>query len=144
MTTCRRWIALALAALIVAPALPRAFADDEKVDGDLKKMQGQWSTKAGNGGKVTYTIDGKRLKVVAPSRTYEIVLTLVEDAKPEKTIDFKIIEAPEDAKGQTSKGIYKFDGEKFVFCFAPQGDRPAKYEMEGYEKILVTLTKDKD
>ena len=144
MTTCRRWIALALAALIVAPALPRAFADDEKVDGDLKKMQGQWSTKAGNGDKVTYTIDGKRLKVVAPSRTYEIVLTLVEDAKPEKTIDFKIIEAPEDAKGQTSKGIYKFDGEKFVFCFAPQGDRPAKYEMEGYEKILVTLTKDKD
>lgn len=144
MTTCRRWIALALAALIVAPALPRAFADDEKVDGDLKKMQGQWSTKAGNGGKVTYTIDGKRLKVVAPSRTYEIVLTLVEDAKPEKTIDFKIIEAPEDAKGQTSKGIYKFDGEKFVFCFAPQGDRPAKYEMEGYEKILVTLTRDKD
>lgn len=144
MTTCRRWIALALAALIVAPALPRAFADDEKVDGDLKKMQGQWSTKAGNGDKVTYTIDGKRLKVVAPSRTYEIVLTLVEDAKPEKTIDFKIIEAPEDAKGQTSKGIYKFDGEKFVFCFAPQGDRPAKYEMEGYEKILVTLTRDKD
>ena len=144
MTTCRRWIALALAALIVAPALPRAFADDEKVDGDLKKMQGKWSTKAGNGDKVTYTIDGKRLKVVAPSRTYEIVLTLVEDAKPEKTIDFKIIEAPEDAKGQTSKGIYKFDGEKFVFCFAPQGDRPAKYEMEGYEKILVTLTKDKD
>ncbi len=144
MTTRRPWIVLALAALIVAPALPGAFADDEKVDGDLKKMQGKWSTKAGNGDKVTYTVDGKKLKVVAPTRTYEIVLTLVEDAKPEKTIDFKIVEAPEDAKGQTSKGIYKFDGDKFVFCFAPQGDRPAKFEMEGYEKILVTLTKDKD
>ena len=37
-----------------------------------------------------------------------------------------------------------FDGEKFVFCFAPQGDRPTKFETEGYEKIVVTLTREKD
>jgi len=140
MSTKRALLGLALVVLIVPFASLRAAED--KVEGDLKKIQGQWSAPGANGeGKVTYTIDGKKLKLVAPSRTYEMVLTLDEAAKPEKTIDFKIVEGPDDAKGNTSKGIYKFDGEKFVFCFAPQGDRPTKFEMEGYEKIVVTLTK---
>jgi uncharacterized protein (TIGR03067 family) len=142
MTTRRAWMALALTALIVPAASLRAA--DEKLEGDLKKIQGKWSTTAGNGEKVTYTIDGKKLKLVAPTRTYEMTLTLDAAAKPEKTIDFKIVAGPDDAKGNTSKGIYKFDGEKFVFCFAPQGDRPTKFEMEGYEKILVTLTREKE
>lgn len=144
MLTKRAWIGLALAILIVPLANLRAADDKDKVEGDLKKIQGKWSTSAGDGGKVTYTVDGKTLKVVAPSRTYEMTLTLDPEAKPEKSIDFKIVGGPDDSKGNTSKGIYKFDGEKFVFCFAPLGDRPAKFEMEGYEKILVTLTKDKD
>jgi uncharacterized protein (TIGR03067 family) len=147
MLTKRAWMAVALAALIVPMAHLHA-ADDkdkekDKVEGDLKKIQGKWSVAAGDGGKVTYTVDGKKLKVVAPSRTYEMTLTLDPDAKPQKTIDFKIVEGPDDAKGNTSKGIYKFDGEKFVFCFAPQGDRPTKFEMEGYEKILVSLSREK-
>lgn len=136
------WMGFALAALIV-PAANLRGADD-KVDGDLKAIQGKWSMKAEDGHKVTYTVSGKSLKVVAPSRTYQITLKLDPEAKPEKTIDFQIDEAPDDAKGKASRGIYKLEGEKFVFCFAPQGDRPAKYEMEGYEKILVTLTRDKD
>ena len=134
---------------LLVPIAGLCSADDkdkekDKVEGDLKKIQGKWTTPSGNGDKVSYTFDGKKLKVVAPSRTYEMVVTLVDDAKPEKTIDFKIVEGPDDAKGNTSKGIYKFDGEKFVFCFAPQGDRPTKFEMEGYEKILTTLTREKD
>ena len=129
--------------ILMALVVNLAVAED-KVEGDLKKVQGKWSAPSANGNdKVSYTFDGKKLKVVAPSRTYEMEVTLVEDAKPEKTIDLKIVEAPDDAKGNTSKGIYKFDGEKFVFCFAPQGDRPTKFEMEGYEKILVTLSKEK-
>jgi uncharacterized protein (TIGR03067 family) len=120
-------------------------AADDKVEGDLKKLQGKWSAPSANGdGKVIYTIEGKKLKLVAPSRTYEMELTLDPEAKPEKTLDLKIVEGPEDAKGNTSKAIYKFDGEKFVFCFSPQGDRPTKFEMEGYEKILTTLTKEKE
>src|SRR5206468_2673337 len=110
------WLRLALVALLV-PFAGRLAADDkekDKVEGDLKKLQGKWTTPAGNGEKVTYSFDGKKLKVVAPSRTYEMVVTLDPEAKPERTIDFKIVEGPEDAKGNTSKGIYKFDGEKFV------------------------------
>ncbi len=143
MSTKRPWMGLALIALIVP--FSGLNAAEDKIEGDLKKVQGKWSTPSANGeGKVTYTINGKKLKLVAPSRTYEMELTLDEAAKPEKTIDFKIVEGPDDAKGNTSKGIYKFDGEKFVFCFAPQGDRPTKFEMEGYEKIIVTLTREKE
>ncbi len=143
MSSKRAWMGLALFALIVP--VSGLLAADDKVEGDLKKLQGKWSTPSASGdGKVSYTIDGKKLKLVAPSRTYEMELTLDPEAKPEKTLDLKIVEGPEDAKGNTSKAIYKFDGEKFVFCFSPQGDRPTKFEMEGYEKILTTLTKEKE
>ena len=55
-------------------------------------------------------------------------------------IDLHIDEAPDDAKGQTSKGIYKFDGDdKFVFCFTPQAERPAKFEQIGFEQFLMEL-----
>ena len=144
MLTKRAWMGLFLAALIVPVAGLRAADDKDKVEGDLKKLQGKWSAPSGNGEKVKYTVEGKKLKVVAPSRTYEMTLTLDADAKPDKTIDFKIVEGPEDSEGKTSKGIYKFDGDKFVFCFSPQGDRPTKFEMEGYEKIVTTLTPEKD
>ncbi len=57
-------------------------------------------------------------------------------AKPEKTIDFHIDDGPDDAKGKTSKGIYKLedDNNTFVFCMRPEGDRPDKYEQVGFEK----------
>jgi uncharacterized protein (TIGR03067 family) len=142
MLSRRSWMGLSLAALIVPAASLRAA--DEKIDGDLKAIQGKWSMKTENGNKVTYTVEGKKLKVVAPSRTYEITMTLDPEAKPFKTLDLKIDEAPDDAKGMTSPAIYKLEDEKFIFCFSPTGQRPTKFEMEGYEKILVTLTKDKD
>ncbi len=133
---------LALATLLLAGAGLRAA--DDKVDGDLKKLQGKWTSPAGDGGKVTYTFEGRKLKVVAPRRTYEITVTLDTAAKPEKTIDLKIDEAPDDAKGKTSRGIYKFDGEKFVFCFRPLGDRPTEYKQVGYEQIVTELSRAKD
>ena len=69
-----------------------------------------------------------------------MTVTLDAKAKPEKSIDFKIDEGPDDAKGKTCKGIYKFGGDdKFTFCFRPEGDRPDKYEQVGYEQILTEL-----
>jgi uncharacterized protein (TIGR03067 family) len=134
---------LALAASLMAGASLRGAED--KTEDDLKKVEGKWTTPAGDGGKVTYTFKGRKLKVEAPSRTYDMTITLDAAAKPEKTIDFKIDEAPDDAKGQTSKGVYKFDGDsKLILCFSPQGDRPTKYEQVGYEQILTELTRSKD
>jgi uncharacterized protein (TIGR03067 family) len=120
------------------------LAAEEKDRGDLKKLEGKWTAASGQGGEVTYTFKGKTVKIEAPSRTYEMTVTLDATAKPEKSIDFKIDEGPDDAKGKTSKGIYKFDGnDKFVFCFRPEGDRPDKYEQIGYEQIVTELKRAK-
>ncbi len=122
-----------------------ALAAEDKDGGDLKKLEGKWTAAAGDGGKVTYTFKGSKLKVEAPSREYEMTVTLDASAKPEKAIDFKIDEGPDDAKGKTCKGIYKFDGDdKFTFCFRPEGDRPEKYEQVGYEQIVTELKRVKD
>ena len=143
MKTGRIWAGLALTALLATGAGLRAA--DEKAEGDLKKLQGKWTTPAGEGGKVTYTFTGKTLKVEAPSRTYRMTVTLDPSAKPEKSIDFKIDEGPEDAKGKTSRGIYKLEGDdKVTWCFRPQGERPTAYEQVGYEQILSTLTRAKE
>jgi len=134
---------LALGTLILIGTSLRAA--DDKLEGDAKTIQGKWTTAAQDGGKITYTFKGQKLKVEAPSRSYEITVTLDPKAKPDKTIDFKIDEAPEDAKGKTSLGIYKFDGDdKFIFCFRPQGERPTKYEQSGYEQIVTELKRAKD
>ncbi len=134
---------LTLAALLTIGAGLRAA--DDKAAGDLKKLEGTWTTPASDGGKATYTFKGDKLKVVAPSRTYEITVAIDPAAKPHKTIDFKIDEAPDDAKGKTSRGIYKFDGDdKLIWCFRPEGDeRPTEYEMVGFEQILGELTREK-
>jgi uncharacterized protein (TIGR03067 family) len=129
---------MTLAALLTIGAGLRAA--DDKADGDLKKLEGTWTTPAGDGGKATYTFKGDKLKVVAPSRTYEITVVIDSEANPDKTIDFKIDEAPDDAKGKTSKGIYKFESDdKFVFCFTPEGERPTKFEQVGFEQFLTEL-----
>jgi len=126
-------------AVLLASAWARA--DDEA---DLKKLEGTWTVPSGGGGDVVYTFKGKSLKVVAPTRTYEMTVTLDPKAKPDKTIDLKIDEAPDDAKGKTSKGIYKFDGDDtFVLCFRPEGERPTKYEQVGFEQILTELKRKK-
>ena len=73
-----------------------------------------------------------------------MTITLNPEAKPEKSIDLKIDEGPADAKGQTSLGIYKFDGDdKLVICFAPTGARPQKFEQSGDERFIIELTRKK-
>lgn len=143
MITRRGWMGLSVAVLVGAGL--SAVAAEEKDGGDLKKLEGKWTTPSGQGGDpVTYTFKGNKLKVEAPSRTYEMTVTLDATAKPEKSIDFKIDEGPADAQGKTCKGIYKFDGaDKFIFCFRPEGDRPEKYEQVGYEQIVTELKRSK-
>lgn len=144
MMTRRAWIgSLAAGALAVGLAVDAA---EDKDGGDLKKLEGKWSTPSGQGGdKVTYTFKGKKVKIEAPSRTYEMTVILDASAKPEKSIDFRIDEGPDDARGKTCKGIYKFDGsDKFIFCFRAEGDRPSKYEQIGFEQIVTELTRVKE
>jgi len=137
-----KWIGLALATLLASSAGVRG--DDPALEGDWKKLQGVWTIATENGGEVVYTFKGKTLDLKGPTRTYKMTITLDPAAKPDKTIDFKIDEGPEDAKGQTSKGIYRFDGDnKFTFCFSPQGERPTKYETVGVEQFAFELKRKK-
>ena len=138
--------ALLLALLVLVCAGPRAGAADDKdkedkPSPDLKKLQGVWTTpSAGGEGEVVYTFKDKKVTVKAPTRSYQMTVTLDESAKPHKKVDLKIDDGPDDAKGQTSVGIYKFEGDdKFVFCFRPGGERPEKFEQVGFEQFLVEL-----
>jgi uncharacterized protein (TIGR03067 family) len=138
MTRGRFLTSLVLAAL--AFTVPVVKAANEKLEGDIKTIQGKWKADE----NTTYTFKGNKLKVEAPNRTYEITVTLDAKATPDKKIDMKIDEAPEDAKGKTSLGIYKFEGDdKFIFCFRAMGDRPTKFETIGFEQIVVELKRDK-
>ncbi len=120
-------------------------ADDAAIEKDLKVLEGEWTVKSEGGGDVVYKFKGNKLEVTAPSRSYKITVKIDPTAKPEKTVDFQIDDSPDDAKGKTSKGIYKFedDNNTFVFCFRPEGDRPEKYEQVGYEQILSKIKRKK-
>lgn len=139
---------LATRALILATVVAAATifaADDAAVQKDLKTLEGEWTYKNQNGDEVVYKFKGNKLEITAPSRAYKMTVKLDPSARPEKTIDFQIDEGPDDAKGKTSKGIYKFeeDNKTFVFCFRGEGDRPEKYEQIGYEQILSKLQRKK-
>jgi uncharacterized protein (TIGR03067 family) len=141
----RKWIegtGLLLAAILAAGM--SVNADEKAVEGELKKLGGEWIAKAENGDEIHYTFKGDKLEIEAPNRSYKITVKLDPEAKPEKTLDLHIDDAPEDAKGKTSKAIYKFeDDDTFVFCMRPQGDRPTKYEQIGFEQIVTKLKRKK-
>ena len=141
-----RWnpggITLALAGLLATATALRA---DDAVDKDLKTLEGEWTVKSGSGEDISYKFKGDKLEIHAPSRSYKMTVKIDPASKPEKTIDFHIDEGPDDAKGKTSKGIYKFEDENntFVFCMRPEGERPDKYEQIGFEQILSKLKRKK-
>jgi uncharacterized protein (TIGR03067 family) len=136
---------MGLLAAMAVLATTSLRADDAAIKKDLKTLEGEWTVKSGGGGEVVYKFKGDKVEVVAPSRTYKMTVKIDPAAKPEKTIEFVIDDAPDDAKGKTSKGIYKFedDNNTFVFCFRPEGERPEKYEQIGFEQILSKLKRKK-
>jgi uncharacterized protein (TIGR03067 family) len=137
-----RGMVLLLSGLLAANAAVRA--DDPAVEKELKKLAGEWTIKNDSGAEISYTFKGDKLEVKAPTRSYKMTVKIDPAAKPEKTIDFHIDEGPDDAKGKTSKGIYKFeDDDSFTFCMRPEGDRPDKYEQVGFEQILSKLKRKK-
>jgi uncharacterized protein (TIGR03067 family) len=127
----RRKGLVACVAVGVAVLAAALRADEPKVEGDLKTMQGEWVSRD-DMGESTWTFKGDKLSIKTPTRAYEITVTLDPKAKPEKAIDFKVGDQSPNAKGASAEGIYKFEGEKaLVICFGAQdASRPTEFKTD--------------
>jgi uncharacterized protein (TIGR03067 family) len=116
--------------------------EKDEVTGDaLKTLKGTWVS--GEGIDSTWTFEGETLKATVNGLDYTCKVKIDPKAKP-ATIDLAIDEGPEDAKGKTSKCIYKLEGEKLILCVSlPGKDRPKEFEQNEGEAYVFELKKEK-
>ena len=118
---------------------------DEKSEAELfKPFQGTWAS-SGEGIEATWTFDGDKIKANVAGMEYTCKAKIDKDAKPHATIDLTVVDGPEEAKGKTSKGIYKLEGDKLTICVTVPGkeDRPKDFAQVDDEAYLFELKKEK-
>ncbi len=123
----------------LALSAPRLRADDDKVDGDLKKMQGTWIGADGSDAK--WVITGDSLKANVNGVDYTCTLALDPKATPHASAEIAIKEGP--GAGKSSKAIYKFEpGHHLIFCVSQPGadTRPNEFKAIEDEAYLFDLT----
>ena len=119
-------------------------ADEPKVEGDLKSLQGEWVSKDSQG-ESFWTFKGNHLSIKAPDRAYEVTITLDPKQSPEKHIDFEVTADSPNAKGTKAAGIYKIEGEdavKIAFAGA-DAERPTEYTTAPTKSFAFDLKKKK-
>lgn len=128
--------------LVLTVPLPTRAAEPT---GDLKKLQGEWISTDEQGAESTWTFKDDKLSLKAPGREYEIKIKVDGDAKPEKTIDFDVLETSPNAKGFKAPGIYKFEGDdKVTICFGQEGaGRPKDYNADFMNTFTFELSRKK-
>jgi uncharacterized protein (TIGR03067 family) len=136
-------LALAIwAGLSLGHGMARASDDDKPQSELLKPLQGTWNTD-GEGLDAKWTFEGEKVKATVNGTDYSCTAKVDTKAKP-FTIDLVIDDGPEDAKGKTSKGIYKLDGDKLTICTsAPGKDRPKEFAQVEDESYLFAMKKQK-
>jgi uncharacterized protein (TIGR03067 family) len=134
----------AFAALVVLNGVTvPAFGDDKSQTEQLKPLQGNWATD-GDGLDAKWNFDGEKVKATVNGTDYTCKVKIDSEAKPNATLDLDIQDGPEEAKGKTSKAIYKLDGEKLTLCVSVPGkDRPKDFAQTEDESYLFTLKKQK-
>lgn len=120
-----------------------ARAEDPKVEGDLKTLQGEWISKDEGGNESKWVFKGDKLHLKAhPEREYKITIKLDDKAKPEKTMDFAVADDSPNAKDFKAKGIFKLDGDKKAsICFGVDDKRPTEYKTDGMTQFSFDLVK---
>jgi uncharacterized protein (TIGR03067 family) len=143
-------IGLFVLALMIAASLgisggnTRAADDDKAQTEGLKALEGTWVTKENEGIDAKWVFTGANLKASVNGTDYTCKVKLDPAAKPNSTAEFEIEDGPEDAKGKTSKAIYKLDGDKLKICVSHPGkDRPKQFEQVPDESVLFEFTKQK-
>jgi uncharacterized protein (TIGR03067 family) len=135
-------VALAGLGLLVG-ATSQALGDDKPQSELLKPFQGTWATD-GDGIDAKWTFDGEKVKATVNGTDYTCKVKVDTEAKPNPTLDLAIEEGPEEAKGKTSKAIYKLDGEKLTLCVSVPGkDRPKEFAQVEDESYLFSMKKQK-
>jgi uncharacterized protein (TIGR03067 family) len=120
-----------------------AAADSKSQAELIKPFLGTWAS-SGDGIDATWTFESEKVKATVAGMEYTCKPKIDGDAKPFATIDLVIDDGPEEAKGKTSKGIYKIDGEKLTLCVsAPGKDRPKEFAQVDDEAYLFELKKEK-
>jgi uncharacterized protein (TIGR03067 family) len=137
-------LAACLAVALAGVVTVSARADDEKVSGDLKKMQGAWVKTEGEGPEARWVFEGDTLKAKVGDNEYVCKVTLDTKAAPHPTADLLVKEGPGELVGKTSRAIYKFDGDKLVFCLTHAGGetRPADFKPSEGESFLFEFKKE--
>ncbi len=121
----------------------QALANDKTQAEQLKPLQGNWATD-GDGLDAKWNFDGEKVKATVNGTDYTCKVKIDSEAKPNATLDLDIQDGPEEAKGKTSKAIYKLDGEKLTLCVSVPGkDRPKDFAQTEDESYLFTLKKQK-
>ena len=127
---------LTAAAVALALLAGPARADD-KPKGDLAKLQGRWTTKAGPNRDidVTLVVEGKAVTVKGTTpngEDFEMKGEVVVDetAKPHKAIDWVKFTRPDGTDAPENHGIYAFEGDDTVkVCNGgPGNERPTEFK----------------
>ena len=136
----RIWLVLGFGLVLgMAPGLHAEDPKDLEIKGDMKAIQGTWISKD-DMGESTWIFKGDKLSLKTPTRAYEMTIKLDPDSKPERAIDFKVLETSPDAKNTKADGIYKIDGDKLQICFGGQeAGRPKKFQMDFPDSFLFEL-----
>ena len=127
----RTALVLGLTIVLAAPL----SADDKKPAFDAAKLVGNWEYKSGekNGTKVEGEALKPKIKITKETITvgegdmlFEFKYTV--DTKTDPVgIDMEMTKSPFGG-GMKAKGIIGFDGDDVKLCYAPEGDRPAKFD----------------
>lgn len=134
-------VATVAAAALLVPFAGRTSAADEAPAAVLKALAGTWTSS--DPVDSTWTFKGEILNASVNGMDYTCKVKADAKAKPAE-LDILIEDGPEEAKGKTSRCIYKLDGETLTLCVSlPGKDRPKEFEQEEGEHYVFELKKEK-
>jgi uncharacterized protein (TIGR03067 family) len=136
----------ALFTCLAVLAVASLCADDKKFD--ASKLDGKWTIVKGmkngqEGGddmkKTEIEIAKDTLSLEGAQGKFKFKFKL-DDKQSPVAIDMEMTESPFGA-GMKAKGIVSLEGDDFKLCYAPEGDRPKKFD--GKEAFYFELKRKK-